>query len=160
MVNRIRVSLFLVIAILVASCGRNRPAVFSFQPAPGDGWEQTDTLSFSIDTIREGGTYQISIALRTNTATPYPFRTLSLLLTERLSSVPERSKTLSLKLDQEPAALESNGISLQQYIFIADTLHLPSAPVSGKIQVSHQMQSRQLNGIRDVGIRLEKLHDD
>lgn len=142
--------------MLVASCSQS-PAVFSFQPTPEDGWEQTDTIFFPIDTIREGGTYQVSIALRTNTAAPYPFRSLSLRLTERLSTIPEQSKTLSLKLDQEQATFESNGISIQQHIFIADTLRLPSKPTSGKILISHQMQSNLLHGIRDVGIRLEKL---
>ena len=158
MVNRLRISLLFALAMFVASCSQRRPTVFSFQPAPVEGWEQTDTLSFPIDTIHESGTYILSVALRTNTATPYPFRNLSILLTERLSSTPERCKALSLELDREPDTFESNGISLKQYIFTADTLHLHSVPISGKIQVSHQMKSRHLHGIRDIGIRLEKLN--
>lgn len=149
---------FLLLSVaLFFSCSPRDHTQFMFQPVPSDGWEQTDTIRFPLDTIRQGGTYAISIALRTATPMPYPYRSLTLTLRERITPMPERELSVRINLDETPTTFKSRGISMQQYIMCADTLHLPAGNAFGELLVVQAMQSRLLRGIRDVGIRLEKI---
>lgn len=142
------VSILLLYLLLFASCRRYHAEVVVFHTLPSDGWEQTDTIRFPIDTLDAQGTYQLSIGLRTSISSPYPFRNLQLNIQEKISSLPQRSHTISI-----PISTNHHGTTLKEYLLPVDTIQLPPK-ATGEILITHHMRNNPLYGIRDLGVKL------
>ena len=51
----------LVLAAVLASACRPDAAAFSYAATPVDGWQPTDTLRFPVDSLREEGSYSLTL---------------------------------------------------------------------------------------------------
>ncbi len=146
----------LTLCAVLASCREGRTAAFQYLPVPAGGWEVGDTLHFSVDTIRQGGDYRLTIGVRTSAARPYPFRSIWLLICQHRHN-PEAflRDTLECKLANERGDALGNGTSLYTSTVKWQTIHLPEGS-SADITVNHIMRRDLLQGVTDVGIKLER----
>lgn len=142
------------LAIGLAACD-HMPIVSEFRELSPEGWETDDTLRFDIDSIEEAGDYALYVCLRTTVTPAYPFRSISL-ETVRRQTGDIRTDTLSLQLIPEKVPQTEHGISLRQHDFPIDTLRLEKGKRIS-LTLRHIMRRTPLPGIRNAGIRLEKL---
>lgn len=146
--------LFVLLLLILGSCGQRRVETFSFRATPVDGWETTDSLVFPIDSIHQSGRYRLSIGVRTSAAYPYPFQTLALNITTRLQGRKVERDTALCHLTNKDGDVNGQGVSLYQYEFPVCELHLEKGQ-KGTITVQHLMRRNLLPGVANVGIRLE-----
>ncbi len=139
-----------------SSCQEKRTAAFQYAPVPVEGWETGDTLHFPIDTIREGGDYLLTVGVRTSASKPYPFRSIWLLICQHRHNPESFSRdTLECQLANERGDALGNGTSLYTSTQPWRTLQLPEGS-SADITITHIMRRDILQGVTDVGIKLEK----
>ena len=63
--------LILAVAVVLTGCDRKR--IYShYEHVPQGGWDKTDTLFFEVPPVKEAGTYQEEIGIRTDL--DYPFQ--------------------------------------------------------------------------------------
>lgn len=143
------------ITLLFIACTRQK-AAYEFSHIPTEGWEPNDTLHFSTDTIQNGGNYMLSLNLRTSVSTPYPFRSIWIIVkSDWANSTIHACDTIECHLTNENGELIGHGISLYQYSFPVRQMSLSKGDCA-HISVHHFMQRELLNGIVDVGIELAK----
>ncbi len=141
---------------VLASCREGRTAAFEYRPVPVEGWEAGDTLHFRVDTIRQGGSYRLSIGVRTSAAKPYPFRSIWLLICQHRHNPEAFTRdTLECRLANERGDALGNGTSLYTSTAAWQTVQLPEGS-SADITVNHIMRRDMLQGVTDVGIKLER----
>lgn len=128
---------------------------FAYQPTPVDGWEMTDSLTFSIDTVRTAGTYRLTVGLRTSASHAYPYRDVTLQIVERISGRPQYVVNTNCHLTNAEGDISGHGIASYQYAFDIGTMQLQERD-TGTITIRHLMRDPILRGITDVGIRLER----
>ena len=148
--------LFVLLLLIVVGCGQRRVETYCFRATPVDGWETTDSLVFPIDTVHQAGRYRLSIGVRTSAANPYPFQTLALSITTRLQGKKAQRDTALCSLTDKDGDVNGQGVSLYQYVFPVDELHLENGQ-TGTITVQHLMRRNLLPGVANVGIRLDRI---
>ena len=123
---------------------------------PLDGWEQSDTIRFVIDSIPATGDYQLGIDLRTTD--DYPYQSIYLKI-EQTWEAPRMSRcdTLRCQLATADGEVAGAGISHFQYTFPLAVQHLEAGQY-GQLVVRHIMQCDLLHGMASIGIKLEKLN--
>ncbi|MFR1988185.1 MAG: gliding motility lipoprotein GldH [Prevotellamassilia sp.] len=143
--------------LLITACHRS-PIAYEYQPTPTDGWEPGDTLHFTTDTLTESGTYQLHIGVRTATAISYPYHSLWLVIQQDWQRPShQQTDTIECQLASRQGT-DRPGVTLYQY-------GLPVHKFNGRrqlcpIRVHHIMRNDLLTGIADVGIKLEKVHQE
>lgn len=147
--------LFLLLSLLLSACKPGGTATFAYQPTPVEGWDKTDSLTFSIDTVRAGGTYRLSVGLRTSASHAYPYRDITLQIVERISGQPQRVVHTNCHLTNAEGDISGTGIASYQYVFDIETVSLPEKS-TGTITIRHLMRDPILSGITDVGVKLER----
>ena len=146
----------LMLAAVLASACRPDAAAFSYAATPVDGWQPTDTLRFPVDSLREEGSYSLTLGVRTSTSVPYPYRSLTLRVSQHWQC-PDTvlCDTVCVPLTDEQGNPAGRGITLYQ-------LEQPFARHSfrtgqrGEIRISHLMRAGLLQGIESVGVRVER----
>lgn len=138
---------------LLTAC-EHKPVAFQYQSTSVEGWELGDTLHFHIDSLKEAGNYQLSIGIRTSAATPYPYKSIWLVLGQHWHN-PERFSrdTVECQLTNEEGEQNGYGVSLHQYDINWKQLQLPEK-ASADITVNHIMRLEIVQGIANVGIKL------
>ena len=149
-----------VVALIMPSCSDPTVVYDHYCPTPVEGWEPGDELKFHIDTLCQAGNYTLTIGVRTSMSIPYPYQSLTILMQQRWHN-PERvlSDTLVIPLTNERGDASGYGVSYNQSDTFYQTLTLP-AGTSADITIHHLMRSEMLQGVSDVGLRLELLGDD
>ena len=138
----------------ISSCHR-RDAVYQYCSLPADGWESSQTLTFPIDSLPQGGSFRLHVHLRTSSVETYPYRKLWLEVRQHWQhTATTRTHTLVCNLTTEEGHPDGQGVSLYQYAFPLDTISLPHG-AKGHISVRHIMRSPLLPGVSEVGLRLE-----
>lgn len=146
--------LFFSLTLLLSACMKYG-GFSKYQHIAAGGWERSDTISFFIDTLSQDGTYELSVGLRMLTVGSYPFKSLSLEVTQTWEKPAVfRCDTLLCSFYDEENKKKGPGISLQQYKFSLNRMPL-SAHSKGKIQVRHVMLRPIIEGICDVGVELQ-----
>lgn len=141
--------------LMQTACGRHE-AAYQYCDIQSEGWEPADTLHFRVDTLKQTADYLLSVGLRTTVTRPYPFRTVWLVVkTAWHNPSLQTCDTIECKLTNEDGEQLGDGVSLIQYNFPLRRLTL-RAGQSGQILIHHFMQREQLEGITDVGIRMER----
>ena len=148
--------MILSVACLLTSC-EPRPVAHDYCSTPIEGWEPGDTLKFSIDTLRESGTYILTLGLRASASTPCPYRSVWLAVRQHWHN-PEQQRidTIELKLTDSKGDVIGHGVSLYQYTLSLDSLQL-KAGSSAKFSINHVMRSEMLPGIAAVGVKLVRM---
>lgn len=158
MTRSLKILLTIIPAILaiagISSC-QQRDAAYSYHSLPAAGWESSQTLTFPIDSLSQGGTFHLHVHLRTSSVEAYPYRKLWLEVRQTWQHPAiVRTDTLACSLASEEGHPTGQGISLYQYAFPLCTLNLPEG-ANGQISIRHIMQSHLLPGVSEVGLRLE-----
>lgn len=140
---------------LVAAC-RQQPVAFEYAPTPIEGWEPGDTLKFKIDTLRQTGTYTLDLGIRTSASTPYPFRSIWLVVRQHWHR-PERvlTDTVECKLTDAKGDITGHGVSLYQYTQPLGEVQLQEGDYAD-FSIIHIMRREMLPGVAAVGIRLSQ----
>ena len=135
-----------------------------YEQIPVEGWDKTDTLTFSVPAVAADGVYNLALGLRTTG--DYPFMSLTLLFeaniiakkTENSSVVkaPQRlSRTLSCPLVSSRGRSQGQGVSLYQYNFHVATISLREGD-SLQVNIRHNMKREMLPGLSDLGLSITR----
>lgn len=137
---------------MVAACGDG--TVYSkFVPAPVDGLEKNDTVSFSVPPVASSGSYRQEVGLRITA--DYPFKSLSLEVKQTVEPGHRVSTdTLVCRLYDDDGNLLGHGVSMFQYGFALPDIGLRKGD-SLHVCVRHVMKREILPGITDIGFSLE-----
>lgn len=142
-------------ALALAGACKEHIVYHTYRAVPIDGWEQTDTLTFTLDTVQADGTYQISVGLRTTNA--YPYQSLWLLIeTQTHPAKALEADTLVCRLSDGRGHRSGSGIDTYQYRYPLATRFLRKGqPLV--FHVRHIMRREMLPGVSDVGIEVERI---
>ena len=136
-----------------AACDR-LPVYSHYEHTPLSGWEKNDTISFSINPVKEAGYYREEVGLRINE--DYPFQGLCLVVHQTiLPSGYHHSDTLNCILIDKDGRMKGSGIKHYQYQFHINTIRLAEGD-SLHIEVKHNMKREIMPGITDIGIRVDR----
>ena len=86
----------------------------TYHHTPLAGWEKNDTLYYDVPRITRGGTYELTLGVRTNNA--FPFMAITLIVDQTL--LPSRqtvSDTLDCRLVKPGGTYKEGGINYYEY---------------------------------------------
>lgn len=112
---------FLLLASLV-SCD-DKVALSQYLPVSEEGWNMNDTLNFRVDSLEKGGTYVLTLALRTASASAYPYNKLQLVVENQWYDFPTHSNGLDGKNDSLNVKGESSYTNKENTQAQENTLH-------------------------------------
>lgn len=154
-----RNSLLLLLFIAFSAC-RNETKYHSFQYIKNKDWNKSDTLIYNIPVTASKGIYRLQIEIRHTDN--YKYKNLWLEMSNNLKDSTRFVKdSIQLKLADKSGRWYGDGIGgLYQF----DTLFTKRIIVSQtannhSLRITHIMRDNSLPGIRDIGIRLDKIAD-
>lgn len=154
MKSLLRNSLFVLFsACLLTACNENT-VYHSYQSLPYEGWGKSDTLSFQIP-ITDTTTLRLFAEVRNRIE--YPYHDLHLFISQNLQdSTVWRTDTIAFSLADSTGRWTGHGWGsiYQSETFIKSVLPLRSGNYT--IKVINGMKDEKLQGLTDVGIRIEK----
>ena len=145
--------LILAVAVVLTGCDRNK--VYShYEHVPQGGWDKTDTLFFEVPPVKEAGTYQEEIGIRTDL--DYPFQSLALVVAQEIHPKGEFFQTIkNCSLYDESGKERGNGISrFQNAIYLSD-IQLDKGD-SLRVCITHNMRQEMMQGLSDIGFILTR----
>ena len=144
-------------ALLLTAC-REATVYTDYRDLPAEGWRAADTLQFSVDSIAAPGTYVLHLGLRTSSAPPYPYRSITLAMQRTGSGLPAagRCDTITMALATPGGDISGRGVSTYEYVQPADTFHLPAGGHC-HLRIYHLMRRTPLPGVINVGVELERM---
>jgi len=150
-------SAFALAGFLFWSC-RPRTTFYTFQPVPLEGWACTDTLRFSPPTATADGRHSLNLVVRFNNQLKY--RDLWMVVEQRLEDenqhmryLPHRD-TLHLMVANEEGKWLTPGVVLHEEEAFVGQLHLLENETL-EVLVYHIMREQELQGLTEIGVRLE-----
>ena len=143
----------LVVAAMLTGC--DHQMVFShYEHVPQEGWEKNDTLFFTVPPVKEAGTYEQVIGIRTDI--DYPFQSLALVVAQDIFPSGTHLKTTKeCVLYDESGKERGKGVSRFQYEVFLQDIKLNQGD-SLRIYVTHNMRREIMSGVSDIGIILKK----
>ncbi len=140
------------VALTLTGCSGGGYRYSHYETIDRQGWERTDTLHFSPQPVKHGGTYTEQVGLRTNSR--YPFMQLTLIVSqEARPSGFRRTDTIKARLTDDDGLVTGEGINHYQYLF-----PLPPATLAAgdtlRVGIRHDMERSPLTGVLDVGFSL------
>lgn len=146
--------IFFVLAVAVCMTSCNRKNVYiSYRHVPVSGWDKNDTLTYDVSPLK-AGKYREVVGVRIDRS--YPFMSLSLVVKQTiLPSGYTHYDTLNCKLVDENGKYRGQGISFYQQTFHLNTIRLHDGD-SLHINIKHNMKREVMNGVSDIGFRIDK----
>lgn len=136
---------------VLASCG-DGVVYDEYVHTPIDGWENDDTLSFSVPRMEGNGHYGCFIGVRTTDA--FPFTSISISVKQTIEPGHRvHTDTLNCRLADNRGNLLGNGVSYFQYEYPLSDVFLRRGD-SLHVAVHHIMKREILPGISDVGLKI------
>ena len=142
-------------ACLLTACNENT-VYHSYQSLPDEGWGKSDTLSFQIP-ITDSIPTTLRLFAEVRNRIEYPYHDLHLFISQNLQdSTVWRTDTLAFSLADSTGRWTGHGWGsiYQSETFIKSVLPLRSGNYT--IKVINGMKDEKLQGLSDVGIRIEK----
>lgn len=152
---KMRHTLYIILsaAVILSAC-TGRTVYDKYLSTPVEGWERSDTLTFSIPKLTGTGRYRQEIGLRINGA--YPFTAVSLLVEQTVEPGHRvTADTINCRLYDSKGNHLGNGVSYFQYSFILSDTELQKGD-SLNIRVRHIMRRETLPGISDIGFKMTR----
>ena len=145
--------LTIAVAAVFLSC--DRKTVYShYEHTPQEGWERLDTLFFEVPPVKEAGTYQEEIGIRTDIG--FPFQSIALNVAQDVLPQGEHYQTTkNCVLYDETGKERGSGISCFQTVVYLTDIHLNQGD-SMRICITHHMRREMMSGVSDIGIILRK----
>lgn len=156
MKNLFRNSLFCLFgAYLMVACDENI-VYHSYQSLPAEGWAKGDTLTFQIP-VTDSIPSTLKLFAEVRNRSNYPYQDLYLFIDENLEdSTVWRTDTLSMNLADSTGRWKGNGWgTIYQSAAFIKTVR-PLHPGNYTVKVVNGMNDEKLNGLNDIGIRVEK----
>ena len=152
MAKTVRLAILLSAAcVLSISCER-AAILHVYRHTPSEGWEQSDVLTYNVDTIRHTGDYAFNVGVRTTNA--YPYKKLWVIVEKQLSNpLLSEADTLVCNFVNSEEDRDGWGTNTYQYIFSLGKIHLEEGQ-TGKISIRHIMRREILPGVSDIGIKI------
>ena len=142
-------------ACLLTAC--NEHTVYhSYQSLPNEGWGKSDTLSFQIPTTDSVPT-TLRLFAEVRNRIEYPYHDLHLFISQNLQdSTVWRTDTIAFCLADSTGRWTGHGWGsiYQSETFITSVR--PLHPANYTIKIMSGMKDEKLQGLSDVGIRIEK----
>ena len=150
---RIRISLIIIAACFLSSCGKNT-FYSEFQPIKNKLWNKNDEYFFNFEIMDISVPYNVSLQLRNNDI--YPYQNIWILYEESKNDRHSVKDTTEFLLADEFGKWKGNGISLYQNRIPIKTHYI--FPDTGKytINIRHGMRDDKLKGIENIGIHIER----
>ena len=142
-------------ACLLTACNENT-VYHSSQSLPDEGWGKSDTLSFQIP-ITDSIPTTLRLFAEVRNRIEYPYHDLHLFISQNLQdSTVWRTDTIAFSLADSTGRWTGHGWGsiYQSETFIKSVLPLRSGNYT--IKVINGMKDEKLQGLSDVGIRIEK----
>ena len=142
-------------ACLLTACNENT-VYHSYQSLPDEGWEKSDPLSFQIP-ITDSIPTTLRLFAEVRNRIEYPYHDLHLFISQNLQdSTVWRTDTIVFSLADSTGRWTGHGWGsiYQSETFIKSVLPLRSGNYT--IKVINGMKDEKLQGLSDVGIRIEK----
>ena len=145
----------LLVAVMLFTACTGEVAYHHYEHVAEEGWDKEDTLILKTDTLYETATYSVEVNLRTTAE--YPYKQLMLMVEEKL--LPNKAKrvfpvTFQIASDEG----ERNGEKLLYYELEKQlAMQQLSQGDSLQFRIYHKMRRQTLPGIKDVGIKIEKV---
>ena len=142
-------------ACLLTACNENT-VYHSYQSLPDEGWGKSDTLSFQIP-ITDSIPTTLRLFAEVRNRIEYPYHDLHLFISQNLQdSTVWRTDTIAISLADSTGRWTGHGWGsiYQSETFIKSVLPLRSGNYT--IKVINGMKDEKLQGLSDVGIRIEK----
>ena len=142
-------------AVMLFTACTGEVAYHHYEHVAEEGWDKEDTLILKTDTLYETATYSVEVNLRTTAE--YPYKQLMLMVEEKL--LPNKAKrvfpvTFQIASDEG----ERNGEKLLYYELEKQlAMQQLSQGDSLQFRIYHKMRRQTLPGIKDVGIKIEKV---
>lgn len=152
--KRLAEGILLGAVMLLAAC-TGEVAYHHYETVAEEGWDKEDTLILKTDTLYQTATYSVEVNLRTTAA--YPYKEVVMMVEEKL--LPNKAKrvfpvTLQVATDEGLR----NGEKLLYYELEKQlALQQLSQGDSLQFRIYHKMRRQTLPGIKDVGIKIEKV---
>ena len=142
-------------ACLLTACNENT-VYHSYQSLPDEGWGKSDTLSFQIP-ITDSIPTTLRLFAEVRNRIEYPYHDPHLFISQNLQdSTVWRTDTIAFSLADSTGRWTGHGWGsiYQSETFIKSVLPLRSGNYT--IKVINGMKDEKLQGLSDVGIRIEK----
>lgn len=153
-IKSFKLIIFSILIILFFSCNQN-DVYFKYQQVPKSGWHKDSLLSFDFKTSNENDLYNVYLHLRHDEK--YLYQNMWLLLSLKNRENFLQNDTLEIKLS-DPFG---NRIGVGKSIKEITTLHEQNIAFSDSgfyhLDVKHGMSDSLLQGIKEIGIRIEKV---
>lgn len=156
MKSLLRNSLFCLFAACLAACNNENTVYHSYQSLPNEGWGKSDTLSFQIP-ITDSVPTTLRLFAEVRNSIGYPYHDLHLFISQNLQdSTVWRTDTIAFSLADSTGRWMGHGWGsiFQSETFIKSVLPLHSGNYT--IKVINGMKDEKLQGLSDVGIRIER----
>ena len=142
-------------ACLLTAC--NEHTVYhSYQSLPNKGWGKSDTLSFQVP-ITDSVPTTLRLFAEVRNSIEYPYHDLHLFISQNLQdSTVWRTDTIAFRLADSTGRWTGHGWGsiYQSETFITSVR--PLHPANYTIKIMSGMKNEKLQGLSDVGIRIEK----
>ncbi len=150
---RIKALCLVGICMAFVACSRS-VLMHTYRHIPVEGWEQSDALSFAVDTIRDSETLQMDIGVRTTN--DFPYQKLWIVVDTELQN-PDTAftDTLSCMFVDHNGLRNGKGTDTYQYDFHLGEIELQKGQ-TGRFVVRHIMRREIIPGVTDIGVRLYK----
>ena len=146
-----KVFVAVVAVAILAACGEGT-VYDDYVHTPIDGWENDDTLSFSVPRMESNGHYGCIIGVRTTDA--FPFTAISIAVEQTIEPGHRvHTDTLNCRLADSRGNLLGDGVSYFQYEYPLPDVFLRRGD-SLHVAVHHIMKREILPGISDVGLKI------
>lgn len=143
-----RVIVVTICTVALCSCIEKRTHCLSFATIPTDGWEASDTLTFTADTLQRSTKKGFELLLHTEN---YSYANIGFHVSIEQDSIVLYSDSIHTKLAESSSA---KGIARRcdYTIPIANLTLCDSTHTT--VRVTHLMSEHTLKGIREIGIRI------
>ena len=156
-----KVNKFLLIvfsALLLSSC-KDRSIYHQYSSTPTLGWSHADTLHIEPDLI---SSTDIDLLLEVRHSPAYPYKYLYMVCEENLTdSLIVNRDTIALNLIKPDGRIQGDGVGkIYQLKFYYKTITRPQFSTNSKLSFYHLMTDTIIDGIEDVGIRINRADDE
>ncbi|WP_285820040.1 gliding motility lipoprotein GldH [Bacteroides acidifaciens] len=158
MKSLLRNSLFCLFAACLAACNNENTVYHSYQSLPNEGWGKSDTLSFLIP-VTDSLPTVFRLFAEVRNRTDYPYHDLHLFISQNmLDSTVWHTDTIAISLAHSTGRWTGKGWGsvYQTETFVKSVR--PLHPGNYTIKVTSGMKDEKLQGMNDIGIRIEKQH--
>lgn len=151
----LRISFFaLLVGWLLSACDEHT-TYHAYLPTAKAGWGKGDTLFFSVPVKDTLPLLHVSVGVRNGSN--YPYQNLYLFVSHNLEdSTSWKTDTLEFVIADEEGKWTGDGLGSLYQLMLPMTNVVARHPGNYTFKVAHGMKDERLNGISDVGIKINK----